>query len=109
MSKNSLWLRLLAGVWLIALLASCATTSTQQSTGEYIDDAAITAKVKASILDDPMLKVMQIKVETYKGVVLLSGFVDTQQMRTHAAEVAERVRGVKLVRNELVVKSSVAP
>lgn len=100
------WLRFLFGLWLVALLASCAATPTRESTGEYIDDATITAKVKEAIFDDPMLKVLQIKVQTYKGVVELSGFVDSSQAASHAGEVAERVPGVKSVRNELVVKSS---
>ena len=109
MNKNWHWLRVLFFVWFIALLASCATTSppASESAGEYIDDATITTKVKAAVPDDPMLKVLQIKVETYKGVVLLSGFVDTAQMADHATEVAQKVKGVKSVRNELVVKSSV--
>ena len=105
MYRTNHWWRLLIGMWLIVFLASCAATPTRESTGEYIDDATITTKVKAEILNDPMLKVLQIKVETYKGEVLLSGFVDTPQAAARAAEVASKVRGVKSVRNELVVKT----
>jgi osmotically-inducible protein OsmY len=71
---------------------------------EYVDGAAITAKVKAAILDDPSLKVFQIGVETYKDVVQLSGFVNSAEMRTRAAVVASRVSGVKSVTNDLLVK-----
>lgn len=106
MNNPRSWLRFLLGMWLVVFLASCAATPTRESTGEYIDDATITTKVKTVILNDPMLKVLQIKVETYKGVVLLSGFVDTLQAASHADEVAEKVKGVKSVRNELVVRSS---
>ena len=61
----------------IAVIAGCAGSRTQESTGEYFDDSTITAKVKAAILGDPALKVLQINVETFKGVVQLSGFVNS--------------------------------
>ena len=83
---------------------ACAETSTSQSTGAYVDDSAITAKVKTAILEDSMLKVMQIDVTTYKSVVQLSGFVDTPLMRNHADTVASKVKGVASVRNDLIVK-----
>ena len=72
----------------------CASTSTQQSTGEYIDDSAITAKVKAAIFNEPSLKVAQISVETYKAVVHLSGFVNSSADINTAASVARSVKGV---------------
>ena len=59
------------------LVGACASTSKQESTGEYFDDSLITTKVKTAILNEPSLKVSQISVETYKGVVQLSGFVDS--------------------------------
>lgn len=107
MNNQRGWLKFLLSMWVVVFLASCAATPTRESTGEYIDDVTITTKVKAAILNDPILKVLQIKVETYKGVVLLSGFVDTPQAANHADDVAEKVKGVKSVRNELVVRSSV--
>lgn len=85
-------------------LAACTATPTRESTGEYIDSAAITAKVKAAILEDPQLKVLQINVETFRGVVQLSGFVDTPAARTRAEQVARGVQGVRGVRNDLAVK-----
>jgi len=69
----------------IAVLAGCAATRTQESTGEYVDDSTITAKVKAANLGDPALKVFQINVETFKGVVQLSGFVNSPQVVSRAA------------------------
>ncbi len=88
----------------IAVLAGCAATRTQESTGEYVDDSTITAKVKAAILGDPALKVFQISVETFKGVVQLSGFVNSPQVVSRAAAVASQVSGVKSVKNNLLVK-----
>jgi osmotically-inducible protein OsmY len=91
---------LLAG----APLVSCSSTRTHESTGEYVDDSAITSKVKAAILQDPALKTFQISVTTFKGVVQLSGFVDSKDMVGRAGEVAGGVSGVREVKNDLVVK-----
>ena len=88
----------------MAVIAGCAASRTQQSTGEYVDDSTIPAKVKAAILGDPDLKVLQINVETFKGVVQLSGFVNSLQVVSRAAEVARGVSGVKAVTNNLIVK-----
>ncbi|TSA11397.1 MAG: BON domain-containing protein [Betaproteobacteria bacterium] len=81
--------------------AGCASNSTKESTGEYIDDAVITTKVKAAILDQPTLKVSEIKVETFKGVVQLSGFVSDDAAMTKAVGVARGVAGVKSVKNDM--------
>ena len=96
--------RFVIGLLLVALIAGCAGSATQESTGEYIDDSGITASVKAAIYDDPTLKVGQISVESHKGVVQLSGFVDSRQAATRAAELARSVKGVKSVKNSLIVK-----
>jgi len=88
----------------LAVIAGCATTRTQESSGEYVDSTVITAKVKAAIFDDPALKVLDINVETFKDVVQLSGFVNSAEIRNRAGVVAGRVSGVKSVRNNLVVK-----
>ena len=88
----------------LAVIAGCASTRTQESTGQYFDDSTITAKVKSAILDDPSLKVFDISVETFKGVVQLSGFVNSAEIRSRAAVVASRVSGVKSVKNSLIVK-----
>jgi len=96
--------RFVIGLLLVALMAGCAGSATQESTGEYIDDSGITASVKAAIYNDPMLKVGQISVESHKGVVQLSGFVDSKQAASRAAELARSVKGVKSVKNSLIVK-----
>lgn len=85
-------------------LGACAETQTSESTGAYVDNSAITGKVKAAILQDSTLKVMQIDVTTYKNVVQLSGFVDSSQMKAHAEKVAGEVEGVASVQNNLIVK-----
>lgn len=86
---------------LAALLASaCAATPKQESTGQYVDDSLITTKVKTAILNEPSLKVAQINVETYKGVVQLSGFVDSPAAGTRATELAREVKGVNSVQND---------
>ncbi len=104
MDKANLTKRFFVGLFLIAWITGCAATATKESTGEYIDDTAITIKVKAAIFEDPMLKVFQINVETFKGVVQLSGFVDSAQVSARAEEVARSVNGVKAVKNSLIVK-----
>jgi osmotically-inducible protein OsmY len=96
--------RLFIGLVLVVFIAGCAGSRKQESTGEYVDDSVITSKVKAQIFNDPMLKVLQINVESFKGVVQLSGFVDSAQASARAAEVAGTVNGVKSVKNNLVVK-----
>lgn len=82
----------------------CAPTPTQEGTGEYLDDTAITTKVKAAILNDPALKVAEINVETFKGIVQLSGFVSSREAVSKAAEVARGVKGVKSVKNDILLK-----
>lgn len=82
----------------------CASTSTQESTGQYIDDTAITTKVKTAIFNEPSLKVAQINVETYKAVVQLSGFVDSRADVSKAASVARSVDGVVSVKNDIRLK-----
>lgn len=86
---------------LLASLLGCAGTSTKESTGEYVDDSVITTKVKTAILNEPSLKVLQINVETFKGTVQLSGFVNSQANINRAVEVARGVPGVTSVRNDM--------
>jgi len=104
MVKRHRMLSILICIGLIAAFVGCASTSKREGTGEYIDDSAITAKVKAAILNEPSLKVFQINVETFKGEVQLSGFVDSAQSVSKAGEVARGVKGVKSVKNSLIVK-----
>jgi len=82
----------------------CASTSKQEGTGEYVDDSVITTKVKTAILNEPTLKVAEINVETFKGVVQLSGFVTSTAMASKAVEVAGKVSGVKSVKNDMRVQ-----
>jgi osmotically-inducible protein OsmY len=89
---------------LLASLLGCASTSTQEGTGEYVDDTVITAKVKAAVLNEPSLKSAEINVETFKGVVQLSGFVGSQAEIAKAVEVASGVKGVKSVKNDMRLK-----
>ena len=104
MVKRHRILSLLICAGLIAVFLGCASTPTREGTGEYIDDSAITTKVKAAIFNDPNLKVFQINVETFKGEVQLSGFVDSAQSVKRAGEVARTVHGVKSVKNNILVK-----
>jgi osmotically-inducible protein OsmY len=90
----------------LSLPTGCAGTATQQSTGEYVDDAAVTAKVKTELIRDPVTKARQIDVTTFKGNVQLSGFVDTQQEKARAAQVAAGVSGVTNVTNNITVKAA---
>ena len=85
-------------------MIGCASTAKQEGTGEYIDDAVITTKVKAAIFNEPMLKSLEINVETYKGVVQLSGFVSSATDTKKAVEVARSVKGVSGVKNDMHVK-----
>lgn len=85
-------------------LAACAGTRTQESTGEYFDDTTLTTKVKAVLLDDPMVSGLAVNVETFKGVVQLSGFVKTPAERDRAVELARKVGGVKQVKNDILIR-----
>lgn len=99
--------KLVAAVFLAVSLGTvvgCASTSTQQGTGEYVDDSVITTKVKALILDDPLTKVLEIKVKTFKGEVQLSGFVSSQAAANRAIELARSVKGVTAVKNDMLIK-----
>jgi len=85
-------------------VVGCASTSKQEGTGEYIDDSVITTKVKAAIFNEPSLKSAEINVETFKGVVQLSGFVSSRAAESKAVELARSVKGVKSVKNDMRVK-----
>ncbi len=86
------------------VIIGCASSRTRESTGEFIDDSTITTKVKAALLAEPGIRSYQIGVETFKGVVQLSGFVDTQEQKLRAAEIAWSVDGVRSVKNNIIVK-----
>jgi osmotically-inducible protein OsmY len=84
-----------------ASVTGCASGPRQASAGEYVDDSAVTAKVKAAIFNEPTLKSTEVNVETFKGVVQLSGFVAQREDIRKAGQVARDVNGVKSVRNDL--------
>ncbi len=84
--------------------AGCASTHKQEGTGEYVDDTVVTSKVKAAILNEPGLSSADINVETFKGVVQLSGFVNSKADITKAAAVARSVGGVTSVKNDIRLK-----
>lgn len=96
--------RILIFVVAMATLLGCAATRTSQSTGQQVDDSVITTKVKAAIFDEPTLKTLQISVETFKGEVQLSGFVNSTASVQKAGEVARGIDGVVSVKNDLIVK-----
>jgi osmotically-inducible protein OsmY len=98
-----------AALLLAAIMAStmvaCSSTPTQQSTGQAIDDGVVTAKVKAKLIEDPVTKAHQINVETFKGTVQLSGFVEDNQARSRALQLARDTEGVKSVKDALEIRT----
>ncbi len=85
-------------------LIGCASTPTSESTGQYVDDTTITAKVKTAIFEQPNLKSAEINVETFKGVVQLSGFVSSPDNAKVAVATAKKVKGVTSVKNDMRIK-----
>ena len=104
MEKRNIIIRYFVILMVIATVVACASTPKQESTGEYVDDSVITTKVKSLLAADDFLKSFQIGVESFKGVVQLSGFVNTQKAVDRAVEITRSVSGVKSVKNDLVVK-----
>ena len=88
----------------LASVVGCAATPTRESTGEYVDDSVITTRVKKAIFDEPSLKSAEINVETYKGIVQLSGFVSSAENESKATEVARNVKGVTSVKDDMRLK-----
>jgi osmotically-inducible protein OsmY len=88
----------------LTFAAGCASTATHESTGQYVDDTTLTAKVKTAIFEDPSLKSSEINVESFKGRVQLSGFVSSEANITQAVHIAKNVKGVESVRNDMHVK-----
>ena len=104
MKKSCIVIRFLVVLMMIVAFVACASTPKQESTGEYVDDSVITTKVKTELANDEFLKSFQISVETRKGIVELSGFVDSQKAKDKAGQIARGVGGVKSVKNALIVK-----
>ena len=95
---------ILSAAFVLSSVAGCASTQKQESTGQYMDDTTLTAKVKTAILKEPDLKSAEINVETFKGVVQLSGFVSSRDDIQSAIRVASAVNGVKSVKNDMQLK-----
>jgi len=95
---------LVAAVMGSTMVVGCSSTPAQQPTGQAIDDGVVTAKVKAKMIEDPVTKAHQINVETFKGSVQLSGFVETEQARSRALQLAKDTAGVKNVKDALEVR-----
>ena len=104
MKKRNIVIHCLVLLMLIATFAACASTRTHESAGEYVDDSVITTKVKSLLAKDAFLKSFQISTETYQGTVQLSGFVNSQQAVDKAGEIVRSVKGVKSIKNNLIVK-----
>lgn len=102
--KQLKYMSVLMMIFAMLFSLGCASTSTKEGTGEFVDDSVITTKVKAAILKEPSLKSTEIKVETFKGEVQLSGFVSSQSDINRAVEVARDVNGVKSVKNDMRLK-----
>lgn len=88
----------------LVVIAGCASTAKHEGTGEYVDDAVITTKVKAEIFNEPTLKSSEINVETFKGVVQLSGFVSSNASIDKAVTITRSVKGVVSVKNDMRLK-----
>ena len=104
MKKSHIVIRLFVVLMMIAAFVACASTPKQEGTGEYIDDSVITTKIKTQLAADDFLKSFEISVESRKGIVQLSGFVNSQKAVNKAGQIARGVEGVKSVRNDLIVK-----
>ena len=104
MKQRYVFIRFLLVLMLMATFVACASTPKQESTGEYVDDSVITTKVKSLLAADDFLKSFDISVETYKGIVQLSGFVASRAAVDKALQITHSVKGVKSVKNSLVVK-----
>lgn len=83
----------------------CGSTAIQESTGEYLDSSAVTSKVKTRLFDNLGTEAFAIKVKTYKDVVQLSGFVNSNMTKQRAGQIADNTIGVKYVQNDLIVKN----
>ena len=104
MKKRNIVIHFLVILMMIVTFAACASTRTHESTGEYVDDSVITTKVKSLLAADDFLKSFEISVESFKGTVQLSGFVNSQRAVDKAGEIVRSVKEVKSLKNNLIVK-----
>lgn len=89
---------------MIGYLTGCAGTEGRRTAGEYIDDTVITTRVEAALAKDPIASALDVEVDTFEGRVQLSGFVETEEQAERAEEIAEGIRGVRSVENNIIVK-----
>jgi len=94
------------GIAFTSLQTGCSATPTRQSTGEMVDDATITTKVKAAFVKDPIVKALDVGVDTFKGTVQLNGFVETAEQKAQAERIAASISGVQSVRNNISLKTT---
>lgn len=102
--KATIFGKFFAALAVALVLAGCAGTSKQESTGEYVDDTVLTTRVKAALLQDPMVSGLAVNVETFKGVVQLSGFVKTAAEKNRANKIANDTKGVAKVVDNILVR-----
>lgn len=102
--KSLKYISMMLAALALTTLIGCASSTNKSSTGEYIDDSVITTKVKTAIFNEPTLKATEINVETYKGVVQLSGFVKTEAEIAKAIDVTRNIEGVVSVKNDIQLK-----
>lgn len=88
----------------LMMAGGCASTPQTEGTGEYVDYSVVTTKVKAALVNDPNVSAAEVNVETFKGVVQLSGFVNSRADMNRAIELARNVPGVKSVKNDMRLK-----
>ena len=103
---RSIMLATALGIGAPLVLSACAPTPTRESPGQYVDDATITTKIKAEFVADKTVDATNIKVETYKGTVQLSGFAKSQAEINKAVQIARNVTGVTSVKNDVLLKSA---
>jgi len=101
MNKIVFCATLLLGSAGVAFTAGCSSTAEHRSTGAYIDDTSITAKVKGAFVKDDVVKAMDVKVDTYNGTVQLSGFVENADQKMRAEQIARGIAGVREVTNNI--------
>lgn len=104
MPQRISFFRLVVFLVVLTTMLGCAGNRTRESTGQYVDDSALTTKVKTALLADKEVSGRQVEVETFKGIVQLSGFVDSSIQKQKAEQIARRTQGVKEVKNDLIVK-----
>lgn len=102
--QSSNLFKILSALLMAVFLAACAGTATESSTGEFLDDTVITARVKAALVKDPMVSALDVSVESFKGAVQLSGFVKTEAQRDQAVRIANDVPGVTQVFNSIQLR-----